>query len=154
MRTFSLLCLLFLFAACNSASLRTEEDGEKPVHEEPQMRQYSELAGIMNSIHAFHTVLKDSIESEAKVLPSLPMNLERLHSAEATDPRELDGDYHHLADAYISALDSLENVKYDHRISTYNSAISNCIECHQTRCPGPIPKIRKLRIKENAAHEG
>ena len=29
----------------------------------------------------------------------------------------------------------------------FNSAVSNCITCHQNRCPGPIKRIKKLAIK-------
>lgn len=141
------LALLF-FSACQSGQ---EEPSTKPQEssEKPELREYSELAGMMTSIHAYHGLLKDSVLAGASSLPSIPIDLKRLHNADATDPRELDGDYHELASTFIDQLDSLQKAGISDRVSLYNSSVKTCVECHQTRCPGPIPRIKKLRIKES-----
>lgn len=138
---------IFFLASCSNNTEPKEQAEETPATEEPQMREYSELAGIMVSVHAYQSILKDSIKAGAKELPSPPIELQKLHTAEATDSRELDGDYHALADNFIGKLDSLKYLAIEDRLDAYNASVSTCVECHQTRCPGPIPRIKKLYVK-------
>lgn len=149
--TFKLLTFtaLLAFWACNSPQAQTEAVEAEEV-EAPKMREYSELAGIMTSMHAYHGLLKDSVMAGAKTLPPPPIDLQRIHTAEATDSRELDGNFHDLAAQFIRLLDSVREVRIEDRLAVYNASVATCVECHQTRCPGPIPRIKKLQIKQQA----
>lgn len=141
--------LLALGWACNSP--QAQPNATDPAESEaPDMRKYSELAGIMTSMHAYHGLLKDSVMAGAKTLPASPIDLQRIHTAEATDSRELDGNFHELASQFIRLLDSVREVKIEDRLAVYNASVATCVECHQTRCPGPIPRIKKLQIKQQA----
>lgn len=145
--TFSLLVALGW--ACNAPQAQPTAN-EPAESEAPEMREYSELAGIMTSMHAYHGLLKDSVMAGAKILPPPPIDLQRIHTAEATDSRELDGNFHELASQFIQLLDSVRKVKVEDRLAVYNASVATCVECHQTRCPGPIPRIKKLQIKQQA----
>jgi hypothetical protein len=74
------------------------------------------------------------------------MDLARLHSAQATDSRELEGNYHELADRFIQWNDSVHSRAKTRRIEAFNKSIDACIQCHSSRCPGPISSIRKLYL--------
>ena len=132
--------LLLLLLACS------QKNEDPPAATESEMRTYSELSGLMLGVQAYQKVLRDSLRSGALQLPDNPMNLARLHSAQATDSRELEGNYHGLADRFIQWNDSVHSGSKARRIEAFNKSIDACIQCHSSRCPGPISSIRKLYL--------
>jgi hypothetical protein len=132
--------LLFLLLSCS------QKNENPPAATKTEMRTYSELSGLMLGVQAYQKVLRDSVQSGAFQLPDNPMYLSRLHSAKATDSRELKGNYHELADRFIQWNDSVHSGVKTRRIEAFNKSIDACIQCHSSRCPGPISSIRKLYL--------
>ena len=132
--------LLLTLLACS------QQNEEPPTETGPEMRTYSELSGLMLGVQTYQKILRDSVRSGAYQLPDNPMDLERMHSAEATDSRELEGNYHELADRFIQWSDSVHSTTKTRRIEAFNKSIDACIQCHTSRCPGPISSIRRLYL--------
>ncbi len=63
-----------------------------------------------------------------------------------TDPSENDQFFRDNANIFLRAQEMIykdpENAK-EH----YSNAIQACISCHEVKCSGPIPRIKKLQLK-------
>jgi len=142
MRIFVFIAILSLFSCNQQTSTNPVIPAEK---DKPIMYNMSEMAGMMEGICGFNKVLRDSILTGGE-LPVFPEGLEYLHKAQATSPREIDSNFHELLDRYLAEMESIKTLTREEKIEAYNSSIKTCVECHQTRCQGPIPKIKRLRI--------
>jgi hypothetical protein len=142
MRILPFISIILVF----SCGQKESRDPIVPIEkDEPVMYNMSEMAGMMEGIYGFNKVLRDSIITGGE-LPAFPEGLEYLHKAQATSPREIDSNFHILLDEYLVELNSVKNLSREEKIEAYNSSIQTCVDCHQTRCQGPIPKIKRLRI--------
>ena len=75
------------------------------------------------------------------------IEFEKLHTAIPTDSEVRDdGRFTSFADYYIFTVKELINSEED-KTSLYNNMIQACISCHEQICPGPVKRIKKLRIK-------
>lgn len=66
-----------------------------------------------------------------------------IHSAKATDPTVRDQQFKGMSDALLQHVKKLEQQP---GIETFNATIDVCLTCHQSYCPGPMRKIKKLTI--------
>ena len=143
----SLAALSILTWGCSEKQANLPS-AEKPRREPPKMYEYSELAAVMESVYTFHKALKDSITGN-KPLPEIPdWNYALLHS-EATNPKELQGDYQLLVEKFSSEMAKIAHSEHEKQIAAFNASVQACLQCHQTRCQGPIPRIKKLLIAAN-----
>jgi len=134
---FFLLSIMTL-VACQPKAAQSESAA-------PKMYEPSEMALLMRQMHALNEQAKLRIEAGEAVDP-FPEELVAIHSAAMTDPSDRDAEFDSLAVAF---LDYQKNTFGAHTSTTkvnYNNSIKTCIACHETRCAGPIPKIKKLLI--------
>ena len=70
----------------------------------------------------------------------------KIHQAVMTDDADRDSFFDEQATQFIKAQELIyqdpKNAK-----THFNNGIDACIQCHQVKCGGPIPKIKKLYIK-------
>jgi len=136
---------LFILSSCKNEEKTTEEPIKKNV--EYEMYQRSEMAGFMNAMYAYNLQLKARIVAGEKPI-SLPLDLIKLHSAEMSKGKSRTKNWKSFVNVFIESqeavIDTLSNSEIKER---YNTAISNCLNCHKTECTGPIPKIKKLLIQ-------
>lgn len=136
-----LVCICFYFS-CNQKETNKEHSNEK---EEFDMYEFSQMASLMEQFYAENKRIKERIEN-GESLGIFPAYFETIHEAELTDPKDRDAFFNEQAKIFIEAQQLIyendENVK-DH----FNLAIDACIQCHQQKCLGPIPRIKKLYIK-------
>ena len=145
---FLLILSATLFLGCNSKKEETTEKctTEDSVNEEAfEMYKMSEMAALMEQMYVDNELLKDRILN-GDTIGKFPEHFTKIHEAVLTDETDKDGFFRAQAAIFIKAQELIyedpENAK-EH----FNNGIDACIQCHQVKCGGPIPKIKKLYIK-------
>ena len=136
-----------LFVGCSQPE-ETEVTEEPSAEEwEPQMYDVSELVKVMRSIEKDLKVQRDSLQNGGQ-LAERPAYYANIKTAEATNPEEINAVYMALADKFLADYDSVHHADANLQVEKFNGMISTCVACHEQYCQGPIPKIKKLLIKE------
>ncbi len=138
-KSFCFLFTVLLLAACS-----------KPVKKEkvgPEMKMYepSEMALLMRQMYEFNKLTKAQIINRER-LSAFPEEFVKIHNAIMTDPDERDSEFDSLAVQFVKFQKATYSTKSDSTAYYFNQSVNSCIACHQTRCTGPIPKIKKLII--------
>jgi|TARA_B100001059_G_scaffold60093_3_gene55626 hypothetical protein len=77
------------------------------------------------------------------------------HSSMATDKptdiEEIQPSFEIYSQTYIDQLEELKQIiqingEISDQILLFNSALTTCISCHTEHCPGPISRIKKLKL--------
>ena len=88
--------------------------------------------------------IKNKIE-KGEPVGNYPEFFNKIYTSKFTDSTDKDPFFDANAKAYIAAqkliYSDAENVKQN-----FNAGVKACITCHQGKCGGPIPKIKKLFI--------
>ena len=136
----SIFIICFLLQACISKNKSNDADGIELVMYEP-----SEMTILMRGIHEVNKVAKDQIIKKDTLL-AFPEEFTKIFSATLTDSTERDDEFIVLAKSFIDLQKMTYTTYSDSTVYNFNRSIANCVECHKTRCPGPIPEIKKLFI--------
>ncbi|HQW68473.1 MAG TPA: hypothetical protein PLH25_02310 [Flavobacterium sp.] len=111
-----------------------------------EMYQMSEMAALMEQMYVDNQRLKERIQNGEKI-GEFPQHFLKIHKAVMTDSTENDVFFKEQAAKFIKAQEMIykdaKNAKQH-----FNAGIDACIQCHQQKCGGPIPRIKKLYIKE------
>ena len=140
---FILILSVFFFLGCNT---KKEESLEKTTKstEEFEMYQMSEMATLMEQMYVDNERLKERI-LKGDTIGQFPQHFIKIHEAVLTDDTDKDAFFKEQSTKFILAQELIykdpENAK-EH----FNNGINACIECHQVKCGGPIPRIKKLYI--------
>ena len=118
-----------------------KEEGNEPF----QLYQMSEMASFMEEMYAEHQVLKEQILN-GETPDSLSYNLLNLHTATMTDSSDYDERFKNMAKVFAEYEEKIVSDPANAK-ANYNQAVQLCISCHQLKCTGPIPRIKKLLIK-------
>ncbi|MEW5675711.1 hypothetical protein ABGT15_05315 [Flavobacterium enshiense] len=135
----------FVFS-CNKKEDITAEKNET-VKEEKQFEMYemSEMAALMEQMYVDNQRLKERIKI-GDTIGKLPSHFMKIHSAVMTDKQENDAFFKEQAANFIKAQELIysdpKNAK-EH----FNNGVDACIKCHEVKCGGPIPRIKKLYIE-------
>jgi hypothetical protein len=134
---------VFFFFSCTTK----KEESVKEVtetSEEFEMYQMSEMAALMEQMYVDNERLKDRI-IKGDTIGQFPQHFTKIHEAVLTDDTDKDAFFKEQASEFIIAQELIykdpENAK-EH----FNNGVNACIECHQVKCGGPIPRIKKLYI--------
>ena len=139
-KNIALFITCLLFASC-------QIDGKKEnASEEPLMYQPTEMALLMRKMYEVNNVVKKQIINKDSILP-FPEEFSNIHTAVLTDPTERNSEFDSLADLYLTYQKDLFNTVNDSTVYYFNKSVNTCITCHETRCVGPLPKIKKLLIR-------
>ncbi|RAK25087.1 hypothetical protein B0I03_101247 [Flavobacterium aquaticum] len=152
-----LLKLSFLFVFFGLLSCQKEkqvETNEKNVVEkatdstatdEFEMYEMSEMAALMEQMYVDNQRLKDRI-IKGDTIGKFPQHFIKIHKAVMTDEHDKDAFFDEQAQKFIQAQELIykdpKNAK-----KHFNNGVDACIQCHQVKCSGPIPRIKKLYIK-------
>ncbi|MCK5400779.1 MAG: hypothetical protein KAJ28_04025 [Flavobacteriaceae bacterium] len=135
-------CIIFL-VACHSP--KKEEIAKKETVYE--MYKPSEMAILMNDMYLFNEKVKAQIIA-GEELEEFPSKFLKIHTAKLTKPSGRDDFFNAFSELYIDQGQEVFNTNKNDQVLKYNIAINTCVSCHQQKCTGPIPKIKKLLIKE------
>ncbi len=145
--SFIAIGIAFLMA-CGSATQEPsvkEEPAKKSTKNVAKVREISELAGIMLTMHDQFKEIRGYVERGEAIPDSLQWSFEAMKTAQPTKDMSLDAGFEGMATAFLVQLDT---TVANPSIATYNDALNSCISCHQNYCPGPIARIKKLKLKE------
>lgn len=134
---------VFLFS-CNK---KEEVKQEKPVAKEEkkfEMYEMSEMASLMEQMYVDNQRLKERIKS-GDTIGRFPSHFMKIHSAVMTDKQEYDVFFKDQAAKFIKAQELIYNDPKNAK-EHFNNGVDACIKCHEVKCGGPIPRIKKLYI--------
>lgn len=122
-----------------------EKTTDSTTTEEFEMYEMSEMAALMEQMYVDNQRLKERI-MKGDTIGKFPQHFIRIHKAVMTDETDKDAFFEEQAAKFIKAQELIyedpKNAK-EH----FNNGIDACIQCHEVKCGGPIPKIKKLYIE-------
>jgi hypothetical protein len=114
----------------------------------------SELALLMREMYTDSDSIKQAVLAN-KEIPDFRKKFKILHSAKPTDAETKHEGFDAMGASFLENMDkvytisgSQESSKRSERIKAFNIMVQNCVGCHQSHCPGPIKKIKKLTISQ------
>ena len=106
----------------------------------------SELALLMRKMFEEGEDIKKLItNNEGNITEEYITELERIHTAIPTDANVKTPEF----EAYTKLMINEANLLFSNdsnRVQGFNNLVNRCIDCHQSFCPGPIKRIKKLTI--------
>ena len=136
------LFLCFLLCSCTFKEADNIECEDKPVFKQ---NISSEMALFMRELTK--SCDSNKLRLKNKQLISFDIDEQRILTSEMTKGHHKDSAYKSYASKLIEQIDEINNNSLpDKQLFFYNAMIQNCISCHQGRCPGPIKKIKKLKL--------
>lgn len=142
------IAILGLISCKQAEEIKVEEEvanNKEEVNEPFQLYQMSEMASFMEEMYEEHQVLKEQIIS-GETPDRLNYDLLKLHTARMTDSSAYDEQFKNMAKVFVTYEEKMVTDSTNAK-AHYNQAINLCISCHQLKCTGPIPRIKKLLIK-------
>ena len=103
----------------------------------------SELALIMREMYNNMETAGTQLDSNGTIADSLLTGYEGMLTAEATSPDEIDDQFYGFANGWLKEVEVLRD---NQTLENYNAVMNACVHCHESYCPGPIPKIKRLKI--------
>lgn len=153
MRNILVLCLVFFislsFISCKKEVKPLEDNKESVVKDTTSFKMYemSALASLMEEMHAKGMFLKNQIEEGKTDFGVWPEKHNDILTAKMTDPSDRDMFFTYQAEEYLRLEKILYQDTEGDKKQQFNDLINSCLECHQKKCGGPIPRIKKLLIK-------
>jgi hypothetical protein len=154
MKKFSILISLsVLILACQNKDAKVVQDKIEACSSDKsskgkkfEMYEMSEMAALMEQMYVDNQRLKERIK-KGETIGAFPNHFLKIHEAVMTDESDNDAFFKTQAKNFIKAQEQIykdpKNAK-----KHFNEGIDACIQCHQVKCGGPIPKIKKLYIKD------
>ena len=148
-KIFIIGCSVLFFSSCQNKNESTKEEKvdstattEKKSFE---MYELSEMALLMEQMYVDNQRLKERIE-KGETVGEFPSHFAKIHGAIMTDPTENDDFFKENAQVFLTAQEKIYNDPANAK-EHYSNAIQACISCHEVKCSGPIPRIKKLQLK-------
>ncbi len=147
---FLLIVSIFVMSACANKEAKADKeacatDNKQDKTKKFEMYEMSEMAGLMEQMYVDNQRLKQRI-SQGDTIGKFPNHFLKIHKAVMTDESENDAFFKNQAAAFIKAQELIyqdpKNAKQH-----FNDGVDACIKCHEVKCSGPIPRIKKLYIK-------
>jgi hypothetical protein len=142
-----MLWVAISFFSCQHQEKKTVTKQEnKSCHKKKQfdMYQMSEMASLMEEMYAYNMIIKTRI-IKGDTLGKFPVFFNTIYTAKFTTPSDNDSFFKQNAQKYIEAQKLIYNNSKNSK-SNFNKGVDACITCHQGKCGGPIPRIKKLYI--------
>jgi len=106
----------------------------------------SELTLLMRQVYNEADSIKKAIKAgEGSITTEFIAKLEHVHNATPSDPKLKNTTFTAFNELILTEAKSLQS-KPENKIEGFNKLVNRCIDCHKTFCPGPIPRIQKLKI--------
>ena len=106
----------------------------------------TELALLMRAAFEDGMAMKAAIKNGE--IPESHLDLSNLYSLDAAEPKKVASDeYKAYAAMYEAAHEALNEAdNKEEKIAAYKTIVSSCETCHKAMCPGPLVKIKKMKI--------
>lgn len=130
-----------------STSVKTTVDKSGP--RKLETVETSELAQLMRLMDKEMQSAKISIEGGFSFHDSLTFAYGNIHSASATEESMKKPGFDGFATAYLSQLEIFKNSGQSSQKENFNLLVNSCLNCHASHCPGPVNKIKELKIQDS-----
>jgi len=147
------LWAIALLVGCqNQGTESTQETTETPSRS--GLYQPSELALTMREMADDMEGLRQKADEGTLTVEEVDI-LIQAHQAMSTDtptkPEDIKPSFSGYSEAYLIQLEDLritiaQQASREERLDAFNAAIATCVACHQDHCPGPIPRIQKIKV--------
>lgn len=150
MKNYFLIFLgIILLSSCEKKEevkpVAKKETPAKTESKEFEMYEMSEMAALMEQMYVDNQRLKERIK-KGDTIGKFPSHFLEIHKKAMTDEKEKDAFFNEQAAVFIKAQELIyedpKNAK-----AHFNKAVSACVACHEVKCSGPIPRIKKLYIE-------
>ena len=139
-------CLASLFFACNSDEIPVSKKESCEAERVINPNGDSELALLMRQLYLDADSIKQLIiTNEGSISDEFITELEQVHAAIPTDSTVKTPEFKAFNDLLINQAKALQESS-ENRVEDFNQLVNRCLDCHQSFCPGPMKKIRKLII--------
>lgn len=145
-KLFFVALLTIFLLNCEDKKVKKEIKIVNTVPSNFQMYKTSEMAELMRTMLAKNKELRQQIINGEDIGDFNQAYL-KVHTAQLTDSTDLDETYPAFANHFVEMQQEIFEVDESERKAQFNNAINACVSCHQDRCAGPIPRIKKLLIK-------
>lgn len=141
-----LLCFLLTFFCCakKESKAKDESCAKESKGKSFEMYQMSEMSTLMEQMYIDNQRLKLRIMS-GDTIGKFPNHFLKIHNSVMTDSTENDEFFKKQAKLFIKAQELIyqdpKNAKQH-----FNEGVDACLQCHEVKCGGPIPRIKKLYI--------
>ncbi len=141
-----LVCIVFFFNCAKKETNTNEVSCSKEAKGKSfKMYQMSEMSTLMEQMYVDNQRLSVRIQN-GDTIGKFPNHFLKIHQAVMTDSTENDLFFKVQAKEFIKAQELIyqdpKNAKQH-----FNEGVNACIQCHEVKCSGPIPKIKKLYIQ-------
>lgn len=146
MRSIVYVAFLFLLlVSCKKEVPETEVvKTESARNKKFKMYEMSEMSALMEQMYVDNQRLKERI-MRGDTIGDFPNHFLKIHKAVMTDTSENDAFFKQQAALFLKAQELIHEDPKGAR-EHFNNAVSACIRCHEVKCGGPIPRIKKLYI--------
>lgn len=139
---------VLILVSCNDSSSKKAEDDTvvktDTVSKNFEMYEMSEMAMLMEQMYVDNERLKERIAT-GDTIGNFPQHFLKIHESVMTDEDENDAFFKEQAKKFIEAQALIYKDSANAK-THFNDAVSACIKCHEVKCGGPIPRIKKLYI--------
>ncbi len=137
--------VLSVIPACDT---QQKKEGKEAKKEQPvNPNGDSELAILMREMADEAESIKIQIEKGER--PEVRVDYHEILTATATEPeKKASPVYEAFAESHIQSMQLLEDADTSRMLSLYDNMVNNCINCHKELCPGPLVRIKKLKVKK------
>jgi cytochrome c553 len=144
----SVLCMALL--ACEKKAEEKVVDvkpaeEKAPAKKEFKMYEMSEMAALMEQMYVDNMRLKERIIA-GDTIGAFPRHFLNIHASAMTDESDNDAFFKMQSKNFLAAQELIYNDSLNAK-KHFNDAVSSCVKCHEQKCEGPIPRIKKLYIK-------
>jgi hypothetical protein len=146
MKKIIVLVLVFGLLSCQKKEEKVAEKKCTSVKEKKlEMYEMSEMATLMEQMYVDNKRLKERI-LKGDTIGTFPKHFLKIFTAKFTDETENDLFFKQKAKEFIAAQQLIYS---DQKNATehFNAGVNACLKCHESKCGGPIPRIKKLYIK-------
>ena len=144
-----LFLLVWMLSGCHSKKEKSEEKSRPKETNDSGKKKFemytmSEMSLLMEQMYVDNQRLKERIQ-KGDTIGKFPNHFLKIHESAMTDDKENDAFFKEQAAHFIKAQELIyedpQNAK-----KHFNNGVDACIKCHQVKCGGPIPRIKKLYI--------
>ena len=142
-----LLLTLTIFSCQNKETKVDVKEAKSSCHKEKKFEMYemSEMASLMEQMYAYNLQIRARIV-KGDTIGKFPEFFNKIYTAKFTTPSDNDTFFKENADKYIAAQKLIYSDSKNEK-NNFNKGLDACVTCHQGKCGGPIPRIKKLYIQ-------
>ena len=138
---------MIVFSCAKKEEKEACAETEKPVAttgKKFEMYQMSEMSLLMEQMYVDNQRLRDRIK-KGDTIGEFPQHFLDIHKAVMTDEEENDAFFKEQAAQFIKAQQLIYSDPQNAK-KHFNDGVDACLKCHEVKCGGPIPRIKKLYI--------